>query len=191
MSKIEDRLWSELERNHATELALGSPTQLPTQRRVRRAPFAIGGLGLAGAIVAAAVALTATSGSPAFALARNSDGSVTLTINQLAGVTGANEELAKLGIRARVARYEAGCVATGNRIAPTPGTPYPAQERTIVQPLVSGGVDAWRINPNAIPAGDTLSLIASKEPALNGATVEGFSAALYQGPAPACFPLPQ
>jgi hypothetical protein len=67
----------------------------------------------------------------------------------------------------------------------------PAQLGGIVQHVGGAtGADVWRINPNAIPAGDTLSLIATKEATHSGATLESFGAALCRGPAPACFPPP-
>lgn len=197
MSKVEDRLWSELVRDHASELELAGTHRAPRQRRprLRRTPLAIGGLGLAGAITAATLALTATTGSPAFAVTENEDGWVTLTINELVGVTGANEELAKLGIRARVARYEAGCTATHGELvrpAATLSTP-PAEQGGIVQAVAGQGLAAWRINPSAIPPGDTLSLIATAEDSTNTGSFafESFGSALYRGSAPACFPPPQ
>lgn len=191
MSKVEDRLWSELVRCHPDALELARTPQTPRQeqRRVRRAPFAIGGLGVAGAITAATLALTASTGSPAFAVTENADGSVTLTINELAGVSAANERLAKLGIRATVAREEPGCTThAGTQVVPPPGTSYPAQERAIVQPLQSSAMAAWVIHPQAIPQGDTLSLVAQVKTLKGGASAEGFGAALFRGPAPTCVP---
>lgn len=201
MSKIEDRLWSELVREHATELELASPAPTHRQRRVRRSSLAIGGLGLAGAITAATLALTAATSPPAFALTQNADSTVTLTINELVGVTGANEQLAKLGISAHVARIEAGCTATGQPTDPT-GEPLettPLEQDGILQSVPAEGIASWRINPSAIPAGDTLSLLATqRELVVHGGpapgsriTAQSFGAALYRGQAPACYPPPQ
>lgn len=204
MSRIEDRLWTELVRDHAVELEFASPARAGRQRRVRRTLFATGGLGLAGAIAAASFVVTAATSSPAFALTQNADGTVTLTINELAGVTGANEELTRLDIRAHVARIEAGCTASDRPIAPiaSNGEPLetkPVEANGIVQRVIGEGMNAWRIDPSAIPTGDTLGLVATEHESIvsggsapgSRVTVESFGAALYHGRAPACFPPPQ
>lgn len=92
------------------------PRPSADHRRSWRAPLAGGGIALTGAIVAAALTVTAGTSPPAYALQVNTNGSVTLTINELIGINGANAQLAKLGVRARVAKLEAHCTARGHFI---------------------------------------------------------------------------
>jgi DNA-directed RNA polymerase specialized sigma24 family protein len=73
--------------------------------------------GAAGVIAAAVVTVTllvggTTSTPPAFALTQNADGTVTVTLNDVAaGIPGLNAEFARLGIRERAVPIEAGCTA--------------------------------------------------------------------------------
>jgi hypothetical protein len=114
MSKIEERIWIELIGEPEAEQALLA-RQPPGEGRSsgRVAVFVVGALVLA-AIVVLAVALTGgASTTPAYAVSVNPDGSVSLAIDEIVGVRGANEALARLGVKARVAQIEAGCRRTG------------------------------------------------------------------------------
>jgi hypothetical protein len=171
MSKFEDRLWSELVLDHGPELAAMPRLELPS--RSRRGPVAIGAVALAGAL--AAVALTATTGpspSAAYSVSQSSDGSVSISIRELSGVSGANAQLARLGVRVRVATVEAKCSATG-QIVPIP----PA----IVSDLVHHQGPDIVVRPNLIPQGDDL-VISARELG----QVVGLSYGLYREPAPSC-----
>ena len=84
MSSFEDRLWSELVHEH------GDRMQLPASSgtRARRRPALIGGTALAAAAAAAAVLVfTATTSTPAYAVTSNSDGTVTVTLNDVRAIT--------------------------------------------------------------------------------------------------------
>jgi hypothetical protein len=73
----------------------------PTATRIRwaRPRLVVGtGLGLARAAGVLALALGATSTSPAFAVTRNHDGTVTISIKRSSGIAGANAKLRQLGI---------------------------------------------------------------------------------------------
>lgn len=189
MSSLDDFLFSELMAEHGAELELAdwaAPTRAPASvLRHWRTPL-LAGLALAGAAVAAILSLAASAPAPAYAVTQNADGSVTVTINELIGVNGVNEELAKLGVKAVVARREAGCTPTGDLVPlpPLPGTD-PAQQA--VHAVKGSGISEWVIQPGAIPPGDTLSLVAERysEP---GLSVLAFGAVLYRGPAPTCYP---
>jgi hypothetical protein len=171
MSKFEDRLWSELVLDHGPQLAAMTRIEIP--HRPRRGPAAIGAVALAGTI--AAVALTATTGtspSVAYAVSQSSDGTVSVTLNEITGVSGANAQLAKLHVKVRVATVEAGCTAKGQIVLIPPAT-----VSNLVRPLKQGVT----IQPNLIPAGDTLVISARQiGPAV------GMSYGLYRGPAPSC-----
>jgi len=160
-----------------------------------------GGIALTGAIVAAALTVTASTSPPAYALVVNPNGSVSLTINELIGITGANAELARLGVRARVARIEPHCTAAGDHVAfPRPHLGSVSSHDEIG---AAGMVEAellprgWgpfgrlrmAIHPGAIPQGDTLLLtVRAMTPTYHGDPIGavGMSMGLYRGPAPAC-----
>jgi hypothetical protein len=203
MSSFEDRLWSELAQEHGEPLARAGSRLRP--RRPRRAPLAIGSLVLLAAILAATLTLTAgTSTTPAYAVSVNPDGSVRLTLTSVIGVRGANETLAKLGVRARVAQIEAGCAQTGE-------IDLAHARRLLVEPLKlggrkpsieaqlrrGGGAEAFAainlvIHASAIPQGDTLLITAELNPPVqyHGEAVSSVSSTygLYRGAAPTCSP---
>lgn len=85
--------------------------------------------GLAGAVAAAlatvcvALAVGGSGGSvePAYAVTVNPDGSVVLSVRELLGVGPANARLARLGVRARLVRREAGCTARTTATLLPPG----------------------------------------------------------------------
>ena len=55
------------------------------------------------------IGLSSGGGSPAYAVTSNPDGTITVTIRELAGVTGADETLSSQGVPVRVVHCEAGC----------------------------------------------------------------------------------
>jgi hypothetical protein len=103
MSKFTDHLWRDLAREHGATLAYADR---PEPARARR-PRVIAGstLALAGAGTALALGLTATSSTPAFAVTRNSDGSVLVQINQGTNLPAANRKLTAMGIDEQVTIY--------------------------------------------------------------------------------------
>ncbi len=179
--------------------ALVARQPLPERRRARRAPLADGSLVVLGAIVATALTLTASTGtSPAYAVTVNANGSVSVTLTEVLGVSGANEALARLGVRARIARIEAGCTQTGDKAFSQGHESHELQERMVETQHAGEGFAglAWVIHPDAIPQGDTLLITAQLA---NGgrpvATQAGKPIAvlastigLYRGPAPTCQP---
>lgn len=101
MSRFEDHLWREFVHEHGDELA--NLTGSAGGHRLRRRQLIVGGaMGLAGGATALVLALSATSAPPAFAVTRNHNGTVTVTIRSPSGIAGANAELHRLGIRAKV-----------------------------------------------------------------------------------------
>lgn len=143
MSKFEDHLWREVLREHGAGIA---QTSRPPARSTHRSTVIAGtGLGLAGAGTVAALVLGGTAASPAFAVTRNHDGTVTVSITGYGGMAGANARLRELGISAEVvARAPSGCGGSMH------GSPAPSH----------GAKDArWTINPRKVPAGRTLVLV--------------------------------
>src|SRR5689334_17213944 len=111
MGKFEDRLWRDLVRRHGAELGQIERPDGQARRRTRPRLLAGTTLGLAGIGTAIVLILTAASTPAAFAVNRNSDGTVSVQIKQLAGIKGANEKLAKLGVRANFVQALPGCKA--------------------------------------------------------------------------------
>jgi hypothetical protein len=102
MSKFEDHLWQEVARQHGPHLQRAGRPQ-PRHSRLRPRMLAGGSiLGLAGAGTAVALVLGAASASPAFAVTRNHDGTVTVWVKRSSGIAGANAKLHQLGIKAMV-----------------------------------------------------------------------------------------
>ena len=149
MSKFEDHLWREVARHHGPALEIAGRPRAQSRRPGRRV-LASSTLGLAGLGAVLALVLGTDATSPAFAVTRNHDGTVTVSIKRSSGIAGANAELHQLGINARVlAQVPVGC-STSTPMA-GPGAPAP-----------SGGIAnaRWTINPSQVPAGQTLVLTA-------------------------------
>ena len=102
MSEFEDNLWLEVVREHGHELARAGGRR--KHRRATRPQLLAGTtVGVAAIATAAALLLGASSSPPAFAVTRNPDGTVTVSLKHLSGIAGANEKLAAMGVRAQIA----------------------------------------------------------------------------------------
>lgn len=98
-------------------------TQMAPRRRLTRAPavrfggqrriLAGGAAATVAAVTVAVVAISAaTTAAPAFAVTNNPDGSVTITLNEITGVSGLSAKLASMGIAVRAVPVVSGCTAT-------------------------------------------------------------------------------
>src|SRR5215469_3104562 len=96
MTKFSDQLFDDLMREHGPALAHTRPPAHPQRRVTARQALLAGGGTLA---VAAAIAgtLVATSPSPAYAVTKNPDGTITLAVYRTSGIAGANARLRQLG----------------------------------------------------------------------------------------------
>jgi hypothetical protein len=110
MSEFEDNLWRDVVRQHGDDLAQ-VPWPPPHHRRPRRGLLAGTTFVAAAAVAVLALVLGGTSTSPAYAVNTNHDGSITLTINRLNGIHGANVRLSSLGVRAVAIQVPAACRA--------------------------------------------------------------------------------
>ena len=148
MSEFEDHLWREFARQHGPALEIAGRARAQYRRAGRRRALASSTLGLVGLGTVLALVLGTGATSPAFAVTRNHDGTVTVSIERSSGIAGANGKLHQLGINARVlAQVPVGCgtsTSMGGHGAPAP----------------SGGIAnaRWTINPSQVPAGHTLVL---------------------------------
>ena len=103
MSEFEDNLWLKVVREHGDELACNERTA-HTRRWASRAQLLAGTTaGLAAMATAAVLLFGASTSSPAFAVTRNPDGTVTVNLMHQSGIAGANKKLAAMGLRARIA----------------------------------------------------------------------------------------
>jgi hypothetical protein len=201
MSKIEERLWTDLIGEPEAERALMA-RQPPAERRPsgRTAAFA-GGLVVLVSSVVLVIALTGgASTTPAYAVSVNPDGSVSLAIDEIVGVQGANQALARLGVKARVAQIEVGCRRTGKidmrhnrhlivepRKVGGPGSSLEKQMRR--RGGAFAGIDVI-IHADEIPRADTLVISAelNRPVRYHGKAVSSISmsSALFRGVPPRC-----
>ena len=151
MTKFTDHLWSDLAREHGPALAHADRPRPGLARRPR--VLAGSTLALAGA-GALTLALTATGSTPAFAVAKHSDGSVLVTINQTEALPQANQKLAAMGIHEQVTIYMAsGPAPVSGPVActPAPGVSGPpvkvlaGTNGTLVIGSGNTGVGTWHL----------------------------------------------
>lgn len=115
MAKFADQLFTDLMAEYGPDL---ERTELRELRKKRSAkPIWLSG-GVAGvAALVATILLLLTTGAPAYAVTRNPDGTVTVTLNQTAALAQATAALHSLGAPTAV-----GCVGTAPIEVVTPGT---------------------------------------------------------------------
>lgn len=174
--KFEDKLFTDLVRDHAADeamLATGS------RRRVGR-PLAVGAAAVAiGGIATAAVVVGGGQSSPAYAVTKHHDGTVTVSFQDIHAVDPANAQLKKLGLPVRAVPVRHGCTAH-------PQSP-PTPPHSRVMPVVGGSGASVRIDPRLIPPNITVvigvpQVTASKDHGLELLTTEVI------GAVPACMP---
>ncbi len=114
-SRYEDALWDEIVDEHYDELAdLRLPPPAP-----RRRPKALVGatvLSAAGAGVAVIVISASSTTAPAYAVTRNPNGSVSVTLRRLSAIADVNARLKALGVRAVVTRTGSECSSVPTKI---------------------------------------------------------------------------
>jgi len=178
MTKFSDQLLDDLMREHGPALASVRPPA-PARRRVTAGRTALAGGSVA---VAAAIAgsLVAGSGSPAYAVTKNPDGTLSLAVYQASGIAGANARLRQLGDRqVVVVPVEAGCPG----VSPTGAAPARGA-RTTTGISVSGN-GSVTVKAQGIPAGEILVIGVQTS---GHATVS--TGMLTTPPAPRCISLP-
>jgi hypothetical protein len=177
MTSFDDGLWNHLVQQHgASQMTLTAPdSRNPTHAaRVRswvrpaRVKILAGSSAVIAALAAAAVfALAGATSPPAYAVTAHADGSVTVTINQIAAISAANTQLTSLGIHAVIVPMTASCQSAADVVRIGVANPATATE-TIV--------------PGMIPQGDTAILGAAQT---NAGTVE-LALGEVSGAVPAC-----
>ena len=180
MTSFEDHLWSDLVREHGEGIraeprqshalaASVTGTGAARVRRMRRPAILAGtALATAGATTVAVLALTASSTPPAFAVTDNNDGTITVTLREISGLSGLNAEFARMGVTARAVPMSATCPTKGFGNAMPAGTNFDTYTLTI--------------DPRYIPDGYT-AIVAATQTA--SGRVELVQAAV-RPPAPTC-----
>ena len=103
MSEFEDNLWLSVVREHGDALACTGRTVYKQRKAPRPQLLAGTTVGLAAIATAATLLLGASTSSPAFAVSRNPDGTVTVNLIKPSGIAGANKRLTEIGVRAQIA----------------------------------------------------------------------------------------
>jgi hypothetical protein len=178
MTKFTDQLFADLMHEHGATLANIRPPAAPKRHVAARRTLLAAG---AGCTVAAAVAgtLVAGGGTPAYAVTKNPDGTLTLAVYQASGIAGANARLHQLGDQVVVVPVGPGCPALGS--LPAPAVPPNGEIRVQGSGSNNGPIT---VNAEGIPAGDIL--VIGVETSATG-TLMG--SRLTSPPAPACVSL--
>lgn len=188
MSRFTDRLWRDLVREHGPDLAQMEPRLGAAHRRRARPGVLAGtGVGVAGVVTAAVLILGAASSTPAFAVARNRDGSYSVRVESWSAIPAANRAIHGLGLHAQVVAVSAGCgsgagastVTRKLRVAHAVSETTPALIRARLLARQA------RIDPRRIPAGKMLMIPAwrvGREVRMTPATVVGSAPACMVPP---------
>ncbi|HEY6279479.1 MAG TPA: hypothetical protein VIX86_24475 [Streptosporangiaceae bacterium] len=183
MTKFEDRLFGQLMTEHGHRLR-AEERPAPARRRVRRPVWlATGAVGTAAAVTAAVMAFGSAPAYAAYSVTQH-NGTVTVAVNRLSGVAGANAALHAIRARVVVVPVRPGCPSIGSMPRPRPA-PHPAVS-------VATGVNGHghrsvtvKVGKGAIPAGDTMIL------AFSGGRGNSLGAGgIITGPVPRCVSLP-
>jgi len=142
MSSFEDRLWQDLVRLHGQELAAGSRIR---QRRPSLAAAAVFAMAVAG-VAAVGLGTGVLGGTPAYAVTQHPDGTVTVSLKEIAAADRTNADLRQRGIPIRVLPFTAEC---GNTKMYTEDKSAPETERGD-----SHGADGVTLDTSTVPAGD-------------------------------------
>jgi hypothetical protein len=187
MTKFSDQLFDDLMREHGRALAhIARPAAARRHVTPRRALLAAGGGGLAAAAIAGT--LVAGGSTPAYAVTKNPDGTVTLAVYQKSGIAGANARLRDMGDkRVVVVPVQAGCPRLDSLPAPAGAPAGQVAVRTSAAngPGSGTGTGSITVDARGIPAGDILVVGSetSGDARLTGAR-------LTSGAAPSCVSLP-
>lgn len=201
MSRFEDRLLAELLEQHGAVLAEPParplPTSGPARPRLRLPvlrlpvprllPAGAAALALAAALVAVVIGFGSGGGgggTPAYAVVQNGDGTVTVTVREIQGINGANQQLRTLGVHATAVRSERSC-ATRRGQYKTAGVSADLSHR-IASGSTAAGVPSVVIDPSAIPPHDTVVIGVRAIDTHGGPAATGLEIGIYEGSVPPC-----
>jgi hypothetical protein len=172
MGKFEDRLLSDLLTEHRPAL---DAVEVPAPRRAGHRPLWIAAsvLGLTGAVTVGAVLIG--GGSPAYAVTKDADGTVSVTLRESSGMDGANDELRELGVPAKVVPVRPECPSVDTLPVVQPQGKVTGKATTNADGSIS-------FETTGVPDGATV-VVTSEEDAAGKLTLGMF---LVDGPAPDC-----
>lgn len=176
MSSFEDRLFADLMREHSAVLA--EPDSPPLRRGARPVWAVAGAVAVAG-LTAAGIGLV-TGGTPAYAVSRGADGTVTVSVRKISGVAGANAELRRMGVPVVAVPVRKGCTAQVREDRHLPSPVYATSPSTSEDQRNA----TFTLQLEHLPAGDTVVL--GTQTLSDGAVVLALTVVI--GPAPACLP---
>jgi len=196
MTKFEDQLLGQLMAEHGDQLRAmprpaPAPVPAPVRRRVRRQVWlAAGATGTAAAVVAGVMTLGSTprvmtlGSTPALAAysVTHHDGTVSVSVDNSAGVAGANTALHRLRAGVVVVPVRPGCPSIDSL---PKAKPDPSSGIWISTGLNANGHRSISVK-GTIPAGDTLILAFSGSPDTGSLAAGG----IITGPVPRCVSLP-
>ncbi|MFI0734625.1 hypothetical protein ACH4S9_37405 [Streptomyces sp. NPDC021225] len=107
-TQFKQRLASELSAMATHPAPAPAPATRAPARRLRL-PFAIAAVATAAAAAVVVPTLTGSGSSPAYAVTREDDGSLTLLLNRPEGLPGLQKQLKKMGVRAAVLEGDKNC----------------------------------------------------------------------------------
>ncbi|HEY1623714.1 MAG TPA: hypothetical protein VGG16_07930 [Streptosporangiaceae bacterium] len=187
MTNFADQLFDDLMREHGPALSDATAPAAPRRHRARRPVLLAAGAG--GLAIAATVGtLVAGGGTPAYAVTKNANGTLTLAVYQKDGIAGANARLRQLGEdNVVVVPVGSGCPSISS--LPDPAVPpATANGHISVQTSVSKG-GSITVDAQGIPAGDIL--VVAAEMTTSGTTTSSMGGAkLTSPPAPNCVSMP-
>ncbi|HLI38326.1 MAG TPA: hypothetical protein VKV80_13455 [Streptosporangiaceae bacterium] len=179
MTKFADELFNDLMREYQPALQRVQRPAAAGRRAVPRPVWAAAGTaGMAGAVAAGVVGF---GGSPAYAVTQNPNGTLTVAVSRLDGVSGANARLRAIGSRVVVVPVRPGCPSMNSLPAATP----PPGRR--VSGSARGRDRSVTVDVRGVPAGD-IALVAAK--AGPSGRVTQLAMKLIKGTAPSCVSLP-
>jgi hypothetical protein len=179
MTKFADELYDDLMREHGPMLAATrapAPSRRPLASRRMLLAASAGGL----AVAATAGSLIAVSGTPAYALTTNHDGSIKLAVYQEAGVAQANAKLKAIGAKVIVVPVEAGC--PGIDSLRKPAVPLAGQVKIQGSQSSDGSIT---VNAHGVPRGDVI-VVATQ----TSGKFRETASAITSEPVPHCVSLP-
>jgi hypothetical protein len=181
MTKFEDQLFDDLMREHGPSLAHVKMSAAPARNVTARRGVLAGGGALAVAAVVAGT-LVATGGSPAYAVTKNPNGTITLDVYQQSGYAGANAELRRLGDKqVVVVPVGPGCPSLGS--LPKPAVSAKGHKVTMQSKVSADG--SATVSAQGIPAGDIM-VVGMEATGQDRVSVSTLTSA----PAPTCVSLP-
>jgi hypothetical protein len=128
----------------------------------------------------------AGGGAPAYAVAANPNGTVTLAVYQKSGIAGANAKLRQIGDgQVVVVPVAAGCPSIGSLPAP----PVPEEHPASLQTSGNRTPGSVTVAATGIPAGDIV-VVGVETSTSGGTTTSQAGAVLTAAPAPSCVSLP-